>query len=69
MMAVSNQFAGKEMVFSLARLAFFLILWFLIGIYIIPILLKKAKKYLNDEILLIISIGLCFGMVSLASLA
>ena len=68
-LAVSNKFAGAEMVFSLARLAFFLILWFLIGIYVIPILLKKAKKYLNDEIILIISIGLCFGMVSLASLA
>ncbi len=68
-MAVSNKFAGGEMVLSLARLAFFLILWFLVGIYVIPILLKKAKKYLNDEILLIISIGLCFGMVSLASLA
>ena len=68
-LAVSHQFAGGEMVLSLARLAFFLILWFLVGIYVIPILLKKAKKYLNDEILLIISIGLCFGMVSLAMLA
>jgi len=68
-LAVSNKFAGGEMVLSLARLAFFLILWFLVGIYVIPILLKKAKKYLSDEILLIISIGLCFGMVSLASLA
>ena len=68
-MAVSNKFAGGEMVLSLARLAFFLILWFLVGIYVIPILLKKAKQYLNDEILLIISIGLCFGMVSLATLA
>jgi len=68
-LAVSNKFAGGEMILSLARLAFFLILWFLVGIYVIPILLKKAKKYLNDEILLIISIGLCFGMVSLASLA
>lgn len=66
-LAVSNKFAGGEMVMSLARLAFFLILWFLVGIYVIPILLKKARKYLNDEILLIISIGLCFGMVALAS--
>ena len=65
-LAVSNKFAGGEMVMSLARLAFFLILWFLVGIYVIPILLKKARKYLNDEILLIISIGLCFGMVALA---
>ncbi len=68
-LAVSSKFSGGEMLLSLARLAFFLILWFLIGLYAIPILLKKARKYLNDEILLIISIGLCFGMVALASLA
>ena len=68
-LAVSSKFSGTEMIMSLARLAFFLILWFLVGLYVIPILLKKAKNYLNDEILLIISIGLCFGMVSLASFA
>ena len=68
-LAVSQQFSGGKMLWSMARLSFFLILWFLVGLYVIPILLKKAQKYLNDEILLIISIGLCFGMVSLATLA
>ena len=68
-MAVSQQFSGGQMLWSLARLIFFLILWFLVGMYVIPILLKQAKRFLNDEILLIISIGLCFGMVSLATLA
>jgi len=65
-MAVSNRFAGGEMLFNLAKLAFFLILWFLVGIYVIPTVLKKAHKYLSDEILLVVSIGLCFGMVALA---
>ncbi|MBQ9660530.1 MAG: cation:proton antiporter [Bacteroidales bacterium] len=65
-MAVSNRFAGGEMLFNLAKLAFFLILWFLVGIYVIPTLLKKAHRYLSDEILLVVSIGLCFGMVALA---
>ena len=65
-MAVSNKFAGGEMLFNLAKLAFFLILWFLVGIYVIPSVLKRARKYINDEILLIVSIGLCFGMVALA---
>ena len=65
-MAVSNRFAGGEMLKGLARLAFFLILWFLVGIYLIPTVLKRARKYLSDEILLIVSIGLCFGMVALA---
>lgn len=65
-MAVSNRFAGGEMLFNLAKLAFFLILWFLVGIYLIPTVLKKAHRYLSDEILLVVSIGLCFGMVALA---
>ena len=65
-MAVSNRFAGGEMLFNLLKLAFFLILWFLVGIYVIPAVLKRARKYLSDEILLIVSIGLCFGMVALA---
>lgn len=66
-MAVSQSFAGKELIMNIAKLVFFLILWFLVGIYIIPTLLKKAKEYLSDEILLIVSIGLCFGMVALAT--
>ena len=68
-MAVSNKFAGGEMLMGLGKLVFFLILWFLVGIYLIPTLLKKAHKYLNDEILLLVSLGLCFAMVTLASLA
>ncbi len=66
-MAISHQFSGGEMLLNLAKLLFFLILWFVIGIYVIPTLLKKTKKYVNDEILLIVSLGLCFGMVSLAT--
>lgn len=68
-MGISHKFAGGEMLLNLAKLAFFLILWFLVGIYVIPTVFKKARNYINDEILLIVSIGLCFGMVSLATLA
>lgn len=68
-MAVSQKFAGGEMLLGLGKLAFFLILWFLVGIYVIPTILKKAHRFLSDEILLIVSIGLCFGMVSLAETA
>lgn len=66
--AVSNKFAGGEMIMGIAKLVFFLILWFLVGIYLIPTILKKAKRYLSDEILLLVSIGLCFMMVVLANL-
>ncbi|MCQ2142937.1 MAG: cation:proton antiporter [Bacteroidales bacterium] len=67
--AVSNKFSGGEMLFNLGKLGFFLILWFLVGIFLIPTLLRKSAKWLNDEILLIVSIGLCFGMVAIANLA
>lgn len=66
-MAVSNKFEGKEMVQNIVKLVFFLILWFLVGIYVIPSILKKARSYITDEILLIVSVGLCFGMVALAT--
>ena len=65
--AASKQAAGKEMLESILKLLFFLILWFVVGIYLIPTLFRKAKKYINDETLLIISIGLCFGMVIIAN--
>ncbi|MBR4135661.1 MAG: cation:proton antiporter [Bacteroidales bacterium] len=65
--ASKNASPGKEMVMSIVKLVFFLILWFVIGIYVIPSFFRAAKKYINDENLLIISIGLCFGMVIIAN--
>ncbi len=62
-MAVSQEFAGEEMIGSILKVAFFLILWFLVGIFIIPAFLKKVKKLMNDETLLVIALGLCLGMV------
>ncbi|MBP5397237.1 MAG: cation:proton antiporter [Bacteroidales bacterium] len=65
--AVSNQFSGGAMVLAIAKLVFFLILWFLVGIYLLPTLLRRFRDYLSDEILLLVSLGLCFTMVALAS--
>ncbi|MBQ9399579.1 MAG: cation:proton antiporter [Bacteroidales bacterium] len=65
--AVSNQFSGGALLLALAKLVFFIILCFVVGMYVIPILFKKARQYLSDEILLLVSIGLCFIMVALAS--
>lgn len=67
--AVSRQFSGVEMIKSLSKLLFFLILWFLVGIYLIPTFLRKMRRVMNEETLLVLSIGMCFGMVSLASAA
>ena len=65
--ASKNSGAGREMLMSIVKLVFFLILWFVIGVYLIPTLFRKFKNYINDENLLIISIGLCFAMVIIAN--
>jgi CPA2 family monovalent cation:H+ antiporter-2 len=65
--ASKNAGAGREILMSIVKLVFFLILWFVVGIYVIPTFFRKFKKYINDENLLIISIGLCFGMVVVAN--
>lgn len=66
-LAVSKQFSGEEMVGSILRLIFFMVLWFTVGIFLIPVAMRKAKSFLNDETLLVLSIGLCFGMVIFAN--
>ena len=66
-MAVSHNFEGTEMLGSIAKLLFFLILWFVVGIYLIPGLLKRCRKLMSEETLLIVSLGLCFGMVVMAA--
>ncbi|MCF0172963.1 MAG: cation:proton antiporter [Bacteroidales bacterium] len=68
-MAVSRSFAGGEMLMALAKLLFFLILWFVVGMFLIPTLLKKGRQIMNREMTVILSTGLCFGMVILANLA
>lgn len=66
-MSVSNNFEGKEMLWSVGKLLFFLILWFVVGIYVIPEFLKRCRKLMNEETLLIVSLALCFGMVVIAA--
>lgn len=65
--AVSRTFEGVEMAYSVFKLVFFLIIWFVSGIFFLPTIIKKIKRFLNDETLLIVSLALCFLMVLLAS--
>jgi len=67
--SVSQQFMGTEMILSILKLIFFLILWFITGIFFIPSILKKAKHLMNDETLLVVSIAMCLMMVFLAAQA
>ncbi len=53
---------GTELLFSVGKLLFFLIIWFLVGVYILPSLLNRARQLLNNESLLIVCMGLCFSM-------
>ncbi|MCC8133445.1 MAG: cation:proton antiporter [Tannerellaceae bacterium] len=65
--ASSNRFEGGELLNSIFRLFFFVLIWFVVGIYLVPTMLKVLKKYLNDETLLILCVGLCLGMVLFAA--
>jgi CPA2 family monovalent cation:H+ antiporter-2 len=64
--AVSQQFAGSELLTQIFKLVFFLTLWVLGGIFFVPTFLKRTQKLMNDETMLIVSLGLCLLMVVLA---
>jgi len=64
--AVKQQFDGQEMLWQVAKLAGYLLFWFVAGIMLIPTLLRKCKRFLNDETMTIVALGLCLGMVLLA---
>jgi len=68
-LAISQSVNEAEIIGSALKLVLFLVLWFIIGIYIVPTLMDKIERFLNDEILLIVSIALCLGMVFLATSA
>ena len=65
--SISQQVEGMEMVSSVSKLTFFLVLWFLCGIFIIPSFLRRIQKFMSQETMLIVSIALCLIMVFLAS--
>ena len=65
----SGSVEGGELLNSVAKLVFFLVLWFVIGTYIIPTFVRSVRRFLNNETLLIVSMGLCFGMVVIATYA
>lgn len=68
-MAVSKQFEGTKMLESILQLGLYLVLWFTVGLFLIPLALRKLKPLMNSETLLITALALCFGMVVAASAA
>ncbi len=68
-LSVSRTFNGGELAMSMVKLVFFLIVWFVFGIYLIPTFLRWMRRYMTEETLLLVAVGLCFGMVVLAAKA
>lgn len=60
--AVNKTVEGGELLLSMAKLVFFLVIWFLVGTYVLPTFLNKVRRMLTDETLLVLSMGLCLGM-------
>ena len=53
---------GSELLFSIGKLVFFLIIWFVVGVFLLPGLLSRLRSHLNEETLLVVSMALCFSM-------
>ena len=60
--ASGNDPNGGQMLQSVFKIGFFLVLWFVVGIFAIPWFLRSSRKLINNETLLIVSLGLCCGM-------
>lgn len=65
--AVGNGADGGQMIGSIVKIVFFLILWFVVGIFVVPLVLRSVRKLINDETLLIVSLGLCCLMAVLST--
>lgn len=68
-LALTQKFEGTELLLTVGKLGFYIILWLITGAFLIPWGLKKVKKELSDESLLVLSLGLCFIMVVSATQA
>ena len=64
--SVSKSISGGALALQLGLLVLYLVLWLVLGIFLLPTLLNKASRLMSDETLLIVSLGICFGMVLLA---
>ena len=60
--AINKTVEGTELVKSILKLAFFLIIWFVVGVFLIPTIFRRFRKVISDEMMLVIAMGLCFLM-------
>lgn len=64
--AIHKSVESGEMLKSILKLSFFLVMWFTVGIFLIPTIFKRFRRIISDELMLVISMGLCFLMAILA---
>lgn len=64
--AVHKSVSGEQMATTVLTLVLFLVLWFTVGVFLIPTIFKRMHRYITDELMLIIAMGLCFLMAVLA---
>ena len=60
--AINEHVSSDQMIASILKLTFFLIIWFIVGIFMLPTIFKRFKRMISDETMLIIAMGLCFLM-------
>ena len=65
--AVGSSPDGSQMVGSILKIVFFLVLWFVVGIFLVPWFLRSVRKLINSETLLIVALGLCCFMAVLST--
>ena len=65
--ASGNNPDGGQMLGSVVKIGFFLVLWLVVGIFAIPVFLRRVRKLINSEVLLIVSLGLCCAMAVLST--
>ena len=65
--ASGNNPDGGQMLESVVRIAFFLVLWLVVGIFAVPLFLKSVRKLINDEVMLIVALGFCCAMAVLST--
>ena len=65
--ALTREFAGLEMMSSILKLSFFLAIWFVAGIFVLPSFFKRNQRYLNEETVLVVGVALCLLMVVFAA--
>ena len=58
---------GQVMVQTILYIGFIIIIWFVVGLFLIPTFLRRVRPLMNDEVLLIVALGMCCFMAVLST--